>query len=134
MARIPSRYVASKNELECAALNVEPAAPDHELNGILMQIQLSDLEAFRQREADYDLIPVQWTPFEEPGADRKPAYILSCRPGEPSGVRIRNDIYPNPDYLRICREGASSYGDTFRKVWEKTTYLPDRCTLVGEVF
>lgn len=124
MAMEMSRYAPSENQKECAALNVVPA-PGHYINGILMQIQFSDLEAFRNREADYDLIPVEWEPFEKPDSVRQPAYILSCRPGHHSATRIRNDILPNPDYLKICRAGADSFGAEFRKCWEETTYMAD---------
>ncbi|MDO8554528.1 MAG: hypothetical protein Q7S22_07000 [Candidatus Micrarchaeota archaeon] len=43
---------------------------------------------------------------------------------------VRHDVSPNLDYLKRCREAAAIYGEPFRALYDKTTFLADRINSV----
>ncbi|NIM51303.1 MAG: hypothetical protein GTO22_18970 [Gemmatimonadales bacterium] len=128
------RYGPPPNSMARAALNVIPTGQISDMvNGVLLEVPLGDVAAFRSREVGYDLLPVACIRWHERKKPPFLGYVLHC-PDEPRDglVRTATDIEPHPVYYRVCREGAAEIGDSFLDLWLATTYLADRATPVGQ--
>lgn len=134
---IPSevdRYAPAIHPLARAALNALPTGKMEDIvNGIVMKLPLTEIEAIRRREVGYDLVPVaclEWNEWEKPPFL---AYILCCFDEEREGIRHTNDkLEPHRDYYSKCRKGASEFGEEFLRLWLATTYLADGVTPVAK--
>jgi len=117
-----------------AALNVRATGRHGDMvNGVLFDVALEDVPAFREREIGYDLVPVACLKWNRPDGEPFLAYILSCPDEERAGaVRTRADIEPHRAYYAACRDGAASCGDEFLHVWLATTFLADGITPMTE--
>ncbi|MHC4472328.1 MAG: hypothetical protein ACYTDY_09320 [Planctomycetota bacterium] len=128
------RYGPAVRTADRAALNVHVTGRVTDtVNGVLLETRLSDIEAFRNREVGYDLLPVacvRWQAIEEPPFT---AYILEC-PDEPRAGKIRTNkhIAPHLRYYEVCRSGALELGEDFLRYWLRTTYLADGVTRAEE--
>lgn len=118
-----------------AALNVEVTGNiDHSINGILTELHPADIEAFREREKGYDLVPiscVEWNatlssvPFT--------AFVLAAPDcaRNPNWQVVRSDILPHSAYLRLCETGAKSISNQFLEFFRETTFLADKKTPIS---
>lgn len=126
MSEAKSVYGAPLYAKASAALNVHVVGnPKSIVNGLLIRLTCEALAAFRDREEDYDLVPVACVDWEHP-RESFPAYILQ------SEVRADSTLLPHRAYYLVCRRGASAYGEAFLRFWLQTTYLGDRTTLVAD--
>jgi len=129
-----SRYLSPDNPRARALLNAECGEIGiTALNGVLLEIRLDDLPALREREADYDLAPVVCEPWGGGNGEASLAWVLVCSPVPGTGpARVNNELIPNPDYYRVCREGAASFGEDFLDAWLESTFLGDGRTSMRE--
>ena len=110
------------------------------INGVLLQLSLSDLQILCKREVGYDLIPVlamSWDEAANVQQDR-PAIILAYTFRAPDytgeGVRFTNPaINPIPGYVEYLQKGLKQRGKSFEAMWWSTTYLADKHTLLLEM-
>ena len=127
------RYSSPTNPRARAALNVISTGQSHDaVNGVLFDVGIADIPAFRTREIGYDLIPVACMDWTRRDAPPFTSYILAC-PNEPRDGKIRTsrDIEPHVEYYQLCRAGAAALGDEFLKFWLATTFLADGVTSVA---
>ena len=122
-----ARYGVSDHPRRRAALNIMVTNKVSDfINGLLIEMPLSDIQALREREVAYDLIQVPcilWNNW-----NNKPfyAYILYCPYKEFDGEeKTSTNIEPHTVYYQVCRDGAQSFGDDFLKCWKSTTFLVD---------
>lgn len=116
----------NRNVLEAGVLNIQKTGQLTDfINGVLIEIPLTDIASLLQREVGYDLIPVltvEWDSFLKGPPDYKIAYILSS-PSHSSYVS--SSISPHKPYYALVRNAAYSYGPLFALLWYKTTFLAD---------
>jgi hypothetical protein len=128
------RYAPPIHPLARAALNVRLTGNvDDVVNGIAMKLSPADISKMREREVEYDLVPVvchRWNELEKPPFL---AHILCCFDEFRDGKRHTNDkIEPHRQYYSLCRKGASEFGEEFLRLWLATTYLADAVTPVAQ--
>lgn len=125
-----SRYVPADAPDARALLNAERGEMGVDaLNGVLLEVLIEEVQALRERETDYDLAPVVCEPWDRDSGKAGLAWVLICSPDSESGSRrVNNRLTPNPDYYRVCREGAASFGDAFLEAWLDSTFLGDKVT------
>ena len=117
-----------------AALNVRITNDIHDIvNGILFDISLDEIEAFRNREKGYDLVPVATIDWNDINVPPSLTYILRCPDkAVDSKQYTNNEIMPHWQYYLKCRNGALQVSKEFLDLWLKTTYLADGITPVSE--
>jgi hypothetical protein len=126
MKEIPPRYDVPAGPRERAALDVRVTDdPRDAFNGVRLVLPPEDVEAFREREKEYDLTPFVCLPWSDLDAVPDLVWGLTC----PDPAR---DVDPHPRYVEVCREGARSFGEDFLAFWRATTYLADGVTLLDE--
>lgn len=101
------------------------------INGVIIELDISDLANLSERETFYDLIPVitaDWKSFLYGKLTFSTAYILAApeKPGITSSM-----ILPRDEYLVYTRAAAAKYGSCFEDFWLNTTYLADGVTPVS---
>lgn len=107
-------------------LTVHPAPGDW-FNAILLGgLDLPALSALDERERGYVRLAVprgRLEPYPDSG-DRLPKGKAQLYTGRPE---LYDDaLLPNPEYLRICTEAASRWGDVFLEEFLATTYCRGR--------
>ncbi len=129
-----SRYVAARDPDARALLNARVTREDSDcLNGVLLEVPITDLPALRKRETDYDLEAVFCVDWSRGLSRAFPAWILVCpEEGERGRRRVNNNLTPNHSYYRVCRDGASSFGEEFLEAWLDSSCLGDGVTTVRE--
>ncbi len=98
------------------------ANPDYKMNGALVELDDEEFRKLMVREISYE--------------PEKVNAILSKEQAEvdawlflPSSSFMSNDLHPNPDYLKRCREGAKEFGTDFLKEWDESTFHIDGRTV-----
>ena len=128
-----SPYGPLKSENSRGMLNVRlNSIPDTFINGVIIDIPLSDLPALSKREECYNLVPVitaDWKEFLHGRFVFSLAYILIA----PEKPGITSDqIMPRNGYFELTESAAKSYGSCFEEFWLNTTYLSDGTTPISE--
>jgi hypothetical protein len=120
LARYPQKVDPSRT----AALNVYQAEADEQIvTGVLCRVAFETLEAFRRREAGYDLIPVVTLPYLDLEGPLATAFILSCPATSTDGVRrTDHSLSPHPGYFQLCLSGARAVSDEFAELFLATTF------------
>lgn len=128
--RVDERYGAPADPLARAALNVYRTDQfSDQINGILVQIELGDVPALREREIAYDLEPVVCVAWGEPRSTPFLAYILACPDTLWMGEQYTDDrLTPHLVYDQLCRAGAQAVSEEFVRFFLNTTLLSDRRT------
>lgn len=110
-----------------AVLNVE-TSPVHSINAVCLCFETEHFKDLYSRENGYTL--------EAVGSER-----IECYPGHELPIEIdcylftgnpemkRADTLPNSEYLKICLEGASVWGEEFYSAFVATTFLADGTAL-----
>lgn len=127
-----TRYGPIREGPERAALNVQITGSfGQALNGVLFQLDPSDVAALARRERGYDLVRIPYVHWSSPEATPGWAWILSAPDTRRGGRRYTDDgILPFGPYLRTCSAGAASWGPEFLEYWFETTFLADGSTRV----
>jgi cation transport regulator ChaC len=128
-----TRYGVTKNALHRAALNIEVTDKvDDFINGLLIEIPISDVDALRKREIAYDLVHVPCIWWDDMDSDPFLAYMLYCPYEVYKGIeKTDNSIEPHINYYKVCRDGAYSFGPEFLDCWKATSFLADGTTSVN---
>ena len=118
----------------CAALNTRHTGRVNDvLNGRVISLHVKDLDALREREKGYDLMPVSFVPWDN--VDSKPhlGFVL-CASEKPwqGNVFVSDSIEPFPPYLQVCRDGAEQVSPEFHCCFLSTTVLADGVTGLAE--
>lgn len=133
--RALDRYHAPYGTKFRAALNVEVTHnPSDMINGILTELHAADVDSFRLREHGYDLVPVDCAEWGGAALNGTiPAFILTApdRALRPEWQVVRSDILPQPDYLRLCEEGAKTISKAYLDFFRDTTFLADKLTKIS---
>lgn len=104
-------------------LNVFPTGdPEDKINGVLIDVVLSDVPQVIEREEGYDLRPVLVRDWNSPEAEYKIAYTFHAPQG--NGY-TSTAILPRPGYYELTRDAAAQYGYEFLIFWFQTTYFSD---------
>lgn len=119
---------------ESAALNVIATGhPGDLINGRIMKVAVNELPALRKREYGYHLRPVVCLPWNDPSAKPFVAYVLAAEEPIVKGQRVVNpELLPNPEYVKICLDGAKSVSPKFADVFLDTSYLGNGKTTLRE--
>jgi len=126
----PSSHKLGAEDIERAAMNVEPAAGRH-FNGIAFETSAAELEALDLREAPYlrQVVPIR--DFAR-GAPAGRAHLYIGR--EPWITRDLARLLPYWRDIVWGRTGAYELGEAFGTAFDETTYLGDGETLVVDVY
>ena len=96
--------------------------PDFKMNGALVELNDEEFRKLMVREISYE--------------PEKVSAVLSKEQAEvdawlflPSSSFMSNDLHPNPDYLKRCREGAKDFGTEFLQEWDDSTFHADGRTV-----
>ena len=103
--------------------------PERRMNAVLLLGAARDLEPADRRERGYDRYRVDDGSLTRHG-DGTPLELLGSAclyVGKPD--LYGRDVLPNPEYLRICLEGAREWGEDFYEDFLRTTFLCDGRTL-----
>ncbi len=98
---------------------------DDVVNGVLIEVPLTDIPAFLEREQGYDLIPVvtlDWQQLEQGNVKITIAYTLSAPIGS---IYVGSTILPRPGYYELSRDAAKQYGSDFESLWYSSTFMGD---------
>jgi len=88
---------------------------------VIKNLSKEYIKELDQREKGYDRVSLNKDTVKNyQGESLKNCIIYKGKKGKQS-----DKILPNPNYLEICLEGASSYFDEFLKDFLKTTYQND---------
>lgn len=116
------RYGDPVTEKHVAALGlIRTGNPEDKVNGVLQTVSLDDVARFRQREAGYQLTPVQAVDWHTGETLAVPVYVLEI-------TDVCEGIYPHLAYLDVCSSGALSVSRAFLDFFEESTYLGDNQT------
>jgi len=134
---IPSdqnRYGPPETPSARGALNTEYTGLDSDtVNGVLLEIHLEDLPAFRKREVGYNLFRVPCRKWSQSGKPTFDACILVCPDRNYPDLAVpMSELEPHRRYYQVCREGAARIGAAFLDAWLSNTYLVDGVTPVSE--
>ena len=128
-----SPYGPLKSENSRGMLNVRlNGFADTFINGVIIDIPLSDLPALSKREECYNLVPVitaDWKEFLHGKFIFSVAYILIAP--EKHGI-TSDQIMPRSGYFEQTQSAAKRYGSCFEEFWVNTTYLSDGTTPISE--
>lgn len=134
--RIPQAFLASRygvhdgqrySALDCKAT----CDPRDRFNGILTWVPADDIGRLREREFAYDLRPLPAFAWDQPDAPARIGYVLDCPPTGGPDHPFATDVPPQPEYYRLCRDGAGEISPLFRDEFVATTYLGDGVTPVA---
>jgi hypothetical protein len=121
---VVDRYPPTVSPLERAALNVVGTRnPEDYFNAVLLGIPLTDLPGLREREKQYDLIPLPFLLWDGRTGAVRTAYALSSPPG-PNG-KVEEGLLPHPAYHQVCLTGACGFGTEFGDCFSRTSFLTD---------
>jgi len=123
-----SHWGVPQNSMARGMLNlVFTSAPEHAVNGVVMQIDIEELESLARREVGYDLVPVPCHDWE--GCKFYFAYACMAPNHSPY---IHPSILPRPGYYELTMKAPLEYGLCFYNFWLNTTYLADETTTIRE--
>jgi hypothetical protein len=127
------RYGALDDPLARGLLNAQVTGFMSDIaNGVLIEVDVNEIEPLREREVGYDLRPVTCIEWER-GAHGMPclAYVLSCPDRLWKGRPLTNpELRPHRQYFQQCLDGAASIAQAFLNFWMDTTFLADGEKLV----
>lgn len=118
----------------CAALNTRfTGKVDDVLNGRVISLHIEDLDALRDREKGYNLMPVSFLPWDDIGSTPLLGFVLCAteRPWQ-GNVYVNDSIEPFPPYLQVCRDGVELVSREFHRCFLDTTKLADGVTCLAE--
>lgn len=104
------------------------------VNGVVIEVDIDDLNNLLVREEGYDLVPVVVTCWNDAVGDGgEPrffiAYTFQASEEAREGIFYTNRyINPVPGYAWASKQGAEQYGEPFLNLWVSSTYLADRET------
>ena len=122
----------SPRPIEAAALNIEPASGAW-LNGVVVAVSGTDLEALDVREAGYRRIRVAVRSYPE-GTPVGEAFTYLAPSDAPEICRDPSRLMPRWRDVLVARAGAYAVGKAFGEMFDRTTYLADGQTLMIEVY
>jgi hypothetical protein len=123
---VRGRYPDIVGPREYGVLNVRATGrPEDWINGVLTEVAFRDLPALRDREQDYDLVPVACMPYPATSCPPIIAYILTCPAECPKTDPL---LLPHPGYLAVCLDGARDVSEEFAALFLETSYLADGTT------
>ncbi len=109
-----------------AALNVNVTWNDQDMiNGVLINIKIDEFDLLRERELSYRILPVPFIDWGGINMNINMGYVLSRIPESEDNV-----LMPHKEYYKVCRQGASSFGNEFLDFWLQSTFLADNVTTV----
>jgi len=126
-AAVLKRYGEPEGSARCAALNVEVTGDLADaINGVIVSVDEQDVPALRDREFGYDLKPVaclRWD-VQEGGAPFV-AYVLSApeKAARSDWQVVNTKILPQPQYAKLCQDGADSISPEFGECYLKSTFF-----------
>lgn len=107
-------------------------------NGVTIEVDVEDFSSLVQRETGYDLVPILVMRAadmenENPEPEIRVAYTFVAV------NELRNHVnythtkyYPVRGYLHAVQEAAATHGEKFACMWNRTTYMADGTTTIGE--
>lgn len=130
---VVQRHGECEDPFSTACLNaVVTYKMENMINGLTFVLKAEEIEALRQREKGYDLIPVVSIPWHQPNEQIFIHYILSAPNEQRMGnIWVSSDLKPILNYDKLCRAGALSISEDFLEFFLKTTFLADGNTLIA---
>lgn len=132
----PTHYESSSklssSGIENAAMNVEPAEGSH-FNAVVFEVDASELRGLDERERYYERVAVPILDFET----RESLGAGHCYVSRPDADWIERDsakLMPLWRDIVWARTGSQGISAAFGDEYDRTTYLADGKTLIGEVY
>lgn len=124
-----SSYSKPNDELARGMLNVVPLDDlGSFINGVLIDVDISDLQKVLAREKGYDLIPIIVTSWND-WVDKKKSYSIAYTFHAPQeSSYTSSNIKPRPGYYELSRDAAKRYGALFEELWFANTFTADGVT------
>lgn len=121
--RSNSHWGVPKNPNARGMLNVEYSENPFEIvNGVLIDIQIEEIEPLMKREEGYDLIPVLVMDMVASQKENKPIYSVAYTFHAPRGTKYTSEnIEPRPGYFETSRDASKKYGPLFYHLWMEST-------------
>lgn len=109
-------------DIPFCAVDIQPAVDDSLVNGIIFEVDQSEVPALLEREKGYKLIETTAYDFitQEP-IEACMVFSANTRTGE-----YDFESEAQQRYLDVCLEGAKQYGEEFYGMFCNTTYIGDR--------
>tara|TARA_Y100000310_G_C20514656_1_gene730585 strand:+ start:202 stop:708 length:507 start_codon:yes stop_codon:yes gene_type:complete len=95
-------------------------------NAVAYEIDNAELSTLLQREEDYHTEEVVVKELKSGSPLENCLMFVSNETNEKGKPITRDDIFPIPAYLDVCRSGAYSWGEEFGEEFDRTTFLADR--------
>ena len=132
---VRERYSLNDNRNDRALLNVYLSKLIQDCcNGVIFQIEISEINDLRRREIGYDLsqrICLDWNDLE---GELLPTFVLNCT-GSWQGKELTNrEILPYLPYLNLCIDGAKKISKDFVDFWLRSTFLADKTTRIMDYY
>jgi cation transport regulator ChaC len=103
--------------LPICVLNLEPANIDSYINGICFDMTQESFEELLEREKAYQLIEIDAFHYFTGDHFRANCFVSSDYKKYPYVISSELQL----DYLRICAEGCSTFGEAFLTEFKRTT-------------
>ena len=101
------------------------------INGVYFEIDLDQIQSFRERELGYSLkkvLSIDWISKSEIFE----CYALGCENVILDGTPLTNEkILPNEEYWQVCKQGALKISEEFYYVLKGTSFLADGITTMN---
>jgi hypothetical protein len=124
-------YRRSDFENHKATLNVQETGEKQDIvNGVLMKVTEEGFDALAEREAGYDIIPVDYALIDEPEKISNAYMFIARDTSAEIGYRVKDDVLPNESALETCLAGASDFGKSFVDTWVQHCHLADGSRLL----
>ena len=98
------------------------------INGVYFEVDIDQIEAFREREIGYNLkkiIALEWSEKSK----ILECYALGCERNIRNGQPMTNEkLLPNAKYWEVCLSGANAISKEFGDLLTETYYLADGIT------
>ena len=129
-------YAGAENSINRALFNARYTGSITDYtNGLIYEVDISEVQSLRDREIGYDLIPIFCISLNSDPNNPEiiHAYALGCSDRAWEGRKLTNSkLLPHVNYYKLCREGAEAISDEFLSYFLDTSYLADRKTTARE--
>lgn len=118
--------ICEKNKKCSAALNIEKSEYNQYINGVVFEIDDEDFPNLKKRERNYELIKINLIDYNGKSFSaytfRYPHFEVECE--------FLFDSEVQKQYLKLCIQGAKTFGEDFYEEFLKTTQLKENLSLI----
>ncbi len=106
------------NNIPVAVLNIEKSEYYEEMNGVVFDMDETHFEDLKARESSYELFELETYDYE---GKLHRAFTFRARHYEAYDFQFESPT--QEEYLRLCLDGAKSFGEKFYEDFLNTTHI-----------